>query len=167
MKHRVTAIILLTALVLFLMAWSFVSSAAGGAGNAPVSKSNEAEQSNPAQGDEDEAVDADLGKFGSKIDRQEYLRLRGEYFGRLRGIEPGRPFDPDMRTRAIEQMDRQEKGRKIESLISGGFAPAAGGAWTSLGPTSITNGQALQGGNTAVSGRVTAIVVDPGDATKV
>ncbi len=167
MKHRVTAIILLTALVLFLMAWSFVSSAASGAGNAPVGKSNEAEQSNPAQSDEDEAVDADLGKFGSKIDREEYLRLRGEFFGRLRGIEPGRPFDPEMRTRAIEQMDRQQKGRKIESLISGGFAPAAGGAWTSLGPTSITNGQALQGGNTAVSGRVTAIVVDPGDANKV
>jgi len=167
MKYRATAITLLTALVLFLMAWSFVSSAASSAGNAPPPNSSEVQEATRAQGDEDEAVDADLGKFGAKIDREEYLRLRGEYFGRLRGIEPGRPFDPDMRTRAIEQMDRQEKGRKIESLISGGFAPAAGGAWTSLGPTSITNGQALQGGNTAVSGRVTAIVVDPGDASKV
>jgi Calx-beta domain/Domain of unknown function (DUF4214) len=167
MKYRATAIILVTALVLFLMAWSFVSSAASSAGNAPPANSSEVQEATRAQGDEDETVDADLGKFGAKIDREEYLRLRGEYFGRLRGIEPGRPFDPDMRTRAIEQMDRQEKGRKIESLISGGFAPAAGGAWTSLGPTSITNGQALSAGNTAVSGRVTAIVVDPGDASKV
>src|SRR5260221_3574170 len=139
MKYRATAIILVTALVLFLMAWSFVSSAASSAGNAPPANSSEVQEATRTQGGEDEAVDADLGKFGAKIDREEYLRLRGEYFGRLRGIEPGRPFDPDMRTRAIEQMDRQEKGRKIESLISGGLAPAPPGARCSVAAPNIPN----------------------------
>jgi hypothetical protein len=172
MKHRTIAIISVAALLLSLMVWSFGSSAASGSQTAanPSSKANDSDEAVvPEQEGPD--VDADLGKFGSKVDRDEYLRLRGEYFGRLRGIEPGRPFDPSMRTRAIEQMDRQEKGRRIESIVNGGLTPSlgtdAGGAWTSLGPTLISNGQALSGGNTAVSGRATAIVVDPGDANKV
>ena len=57
---------------------------------------------------EDESVDADLGKFGSRIDRDEYLRLRGEYIGLKRGIEPGRPFNPEMRV----DPDRVRLGRR-------------------------------------------------------
>jgi hypothetical protein len=153
------------------MAWSFVSSAASGS-NPPANASSEAnEPSAPLQGEEDESVDADLGKFGSRIDREEYLRLRGEFIGLKRGIEPGRPFNPEMRARAIEQMDRQERGRKIDSIVNGSsLTPAAGGAWTALGPTNILNGQSLSSvnnGNTAVSGRVTAIVVDPVNANNV
>src|SRR6267142_818715 len=168
MKHRTIAIGLVTALLMCLMAWSFVSSAASGSSNAPADKSSETnEASVPPQGDEDESVDADLGKFGSRINREEYLRLRDEYIGLKRGIEPGRPFNPEMRIRAIEQMDRQERGRKIDSIVNGSLTPAAGGAWTALGPANITNGQPLSGANTRVSGRVTAIVVDPGNANNV
>jgi hypothetical protein len=159
------------ALLLALMVWSFGSSAANRI-PPPANTYTESNQSGAApQGDEDESVDADLGKFGSKIDRDTYLRLRGEYLGRKRGIEPGRPFDPELRSRALAQMDRQEKGRRLESMVNGGLTPSlgtdAGGAWTSIGPTSITNGQALSGGDTAVSGRVTAIVVDPSNASNV
>src|SRR6267142_1841181 len=168
MKHRTIGIGLVTGLLMCLMAWSFVSSAASGSSNAPSDKSSETnEASVPPQGDEDESVDADLGKFGSRINREEYLRLRDEYIGLKRGIEPGRPFNPEMRIRAIEQMDRQERGRKIDSIVNGSLTPAAGGAWTALGPANITNGQPLSGANTAVSGRVTAIVVDPGNANNV
>src|SRR5437879_1616746 len=143
MKHRTIAIVLITALLLFLMAWSFVSSAASGASvNQPANNSIEVyEASVPAQGEAGESIDADLGKWGSRIDRDEYLRLRDEYIGRKRGMEPGRPFDPEMRSQAIEQMDRQEKGHRIDSIVNGSLTPAAGGAWTALGPTSITNGQ--------------------------
>src|SRR5882672_8568430 len=168
MKHRNIAIVSIAGLLLALMVWSFGSSAAGIKATANNSvAANEA--SVPPQGEEDEFVDADLGKFGSKIDRDEYLRLRGEYFGRLRGIEPGLPFNPELRSQAIAQMDRQQKRRRIESIVNGGLTPPIGAdaAWTPLGPTSITNGQPLSGGNTAVSGRVTSIAVDPGDATKV
>src|SRR5216684_3720337 len=139
MRHRTIAIGLVTALLLFLMAWSFVSSAASGRGNGQANKPSETNEAGvPPQGDEAESVDADLGKFGSRIDRDEYLRLRDEYIGRKRGIEPGRPFNPEMRTRAIEQMTRQEKGFKIDSIVNGSLAPAAGGAWTALGPTNIS-----------------------------
>src|SRR5216684_3245105 len=118
MRHRTIAIGLVTALLLFLMAWSFVSSAASGRGNGQANKPSETNEAGvPPQGDEAESVDADLGKFGSRIDRDEYLRLRDEYIGRKRGIEPGRPFNPEMRTRAIEQMTRQEKGFKIDSIV--------------------------------------------------
>src|SRR6266550_817492 len=140
MKHRTIAIGLVTALLLFLMAWSFVSSAASGSNPAANDSSAAKEASAPPRGDEDEAIDADLGKFGSRIDREEYLRLRDEYIGLKRGIEPGRPFNPEMRSRAIEQMDRQERGRKIDSIVNGSLTPAAGGAWTALGPANITNG---------------------------
>ena len=115
MKHRTIAIGLVTALLLCLMAWSFVSSAASGSSQVRANDSSAANESNlPPQGEEDESVDADLGKFGSRIDRDEYLRLRDEFIGLKRGIEPGRPFNPEMRTQAIEQMDRQERGHKIQ-----------------------------------------------------
>jgi hypothetical protein len=168
MKPRTISICLVTALLLFLMVWSFGSSAANNPGNLNDQlPTNEA--SLPAQGEEDKYVDADLGKWGGQVDREEYLRLRSEYIGRKRGIEPGRPFDPEMRNRAIQQMDRQEKNRKLESLVQGSLTPPIGpdAAWTSIGPTSILNGQALSGGNISVSGRVTAIVVDPTNANNV
>src|SRR5437660_5853829 len=125
MKHRKVAIVSVAGLLLALMVWSFGSSAATNKAAANNSIGAEANEPVAPQGDEDEFIDADLGKFGAKIDREEYLRLRGEYFGRLRGIEPGRPFDPTMRTRAIEQMDRQQKGSRIESIVNGGLTPAA------------------------------------------
>jgi hypothetical protein len=172
MKQRTLTIVLVAGLLLFLLVWSFGSSAASN-NSKPESDSVEANQSTePAQGDEDQDVDADLGKWGSRrgIDRDEYLRLRDEYNARKRGIEPGRPFDPGMRGRAIEQMERQEKNRKIESLVNGSLTPLIGAAasvWTPIGPTTISNGQPLSGGNTSVSGRVTAIVVDPTNANTV
>ena len=52
--------------------------------------------------------------------------------------------------------------------MNGALTPAAGGAWTALGPMNITNGQPLGSlANTAVSGRVTSVVVDPVTPTNV
>src|SRR6476661_7439771 len=107
MKRKTLATIVITMLLLLMMAWSFGSSAA----------KNENEP------------DADLGKFGSRINREAYLEARDEYVARKRGIEPGQYFDPTMRGRAIEQMDRQEKNSRLESIINSDLTPAAGGAW--------------------------------------
>jgi len=176
MKHRTITIGLVAALLLSLMVWSFGSSAANNGRSAERHPVAADEAREPAKGEADqekeeqgEEVDADLGKWASRIDHDDYLRLRGEYIARKRGIEPGRPFDVSLRGRAIEQMERQEKNLKLESLVNGSLTPPIGvdAAWTPIGPTSITNGQALSGGNIAVSGRVTAIVVDPTDAAKV
>jgi hypothetical protein len=175
MKHRTIAICLVTALLLFLMVWSFGSSAANS--QPPGNPSIQTNESNvPPQGDEDADVDADLGKWGSRsgIDHDTYLRLRDEYIARKRGIEPGRPFDPSMRGRAIDQMDRQENNRKLESLVNGNLTPPIGtdAAWTPIGPAPLPNGfGSTYAPNPAVdspvSGRVTSVAVDPTNPNKV
>jgi hypothetical protein len=169
MKHKTITSVLVTGLLLFLMVWSFGSSAANNGSRPAENDSLEANEPAQGVGDEGPEVDADLGKWGSRsrVDREEYLRLRDEYIARKRGIEPGRPFDPTMRGRAIEQMERQEKNRKLEELISGNLTPSVGGSWTPIGPNPISNGQPLSGGNTSVSGRVTSLVVDPTNANNV
>ncbi|HEX3231932.1 MAG TPA: hypothetical protein VHQ95_23330, partial [Pyrinomonadaceae bacterium] len=164
MKHRTIATALILFVLLFFMIWSFGSSAANPNESATRGNSqseNEAsEVSQEREGEEGDA-DADLGKWGSRMNREEYLRERSEYIGLKRGFEAGLPFNPEVRRRAIDQMERQENGRKLESVVSGDLSPSAGGAWIPIGPTSIANGQSLSAGNTAVSGRVTAVVVDP------
>ena len=152
--------------LLGLMIWSFGSSAAT---NPDSGESRRDAESNPIFADQDQnqdEVDADLGKHGGHIDREEYLRLRDEYIARKRGVEPGRPFNPELRGEAIVQMERQEKGRRLESLVSGaGLTPAAGGAWTAIGPAPLPNGVQLTSNTFApTSGRVTSIAVDPTSA---
>src|SRR6266446_3951104 len=54
---------------------------------------------------EEDGNDPDMppGMRGS-IDKETYLRMRDEYIALRRGIEPGRPFDPGARGRAIDRM---------------------------------------------------------------
>ena len=171
MKHRTITTTLILGVLLFLLIWTFGSSAA----NPTERPGEESALNQKEQNDQDEVfdqdqerdADADLGKFGSRISREEYIRERDEYIGLKRGFEPGRPFNPELRRDALDQMERQERGRKIESIVSGAITPAAGGVWTPVGPNSISNGQALSGGNTSVTGRVTAVVVDPSNSNNV
>src|SRR2546425_305864 len=128
-----------------------------------------------ATADVDEAdEDPDLpARQHGNLDKATYLRLRDEYIARRRGVEPGWPFDPTARTRAIQQMEEQEAQRlpddswagKLKSLF--GLVPEAGGTWTAIGPAPVPNGSAQGGGNIAVTGRATAIAVDPTNASKV
>src|SRR5260370_1100687 len=120
---------------------------------------------------EEDGNDPDLppGMRGS-IDKETYLRMRDEYVGLRRGIEAGRPFDPQARGRAIQEMEEQQ--RQLESGLNGsvfdrlaaffGIGPSAGPAWTALGPAPLPNGF---GG--AVTGRITAVVVDPTNSNTV
>src|ERR1043166_156468 len=171
MNHKRLVAVLVLAFISALMMWSFGSSAANNAGSNPQSSSAQSSLSNEqtsqvfADENQDE-VDADLGKHGGRIDREEYLRLRDEYIARKRGIEPGMPFNPDLRRQAIDQMERQEKGRRLESLVSGDtLTPplAVGGSWTAIGPAPLPNGV----GVSATTGRVTSVAVDPTNANKV
>src|SRR5437764_12236453 len=166
MKRKTVATIAIVTLLLVLMIWSFGSSAANQQANAPEQNPSVAPQPNAVFQDTDEQEpDADLGKFGSRINREEYLRARDEYIARKRGIEPGRPFDPTLRGRAIEQMDRQEKNSRLESIVSGDLTPAAGGAWSAIGPLTLPNGVGSNSGPT--SGRLTANAIDPTNSSKV
>ncbi|PYS34831.1 MAG: hypothetical protein DMF75_05345 [Acidobacteria bacterium] len=177
MKRTAILFGLIIALFIFSLLGVFGSSSAsdGRSSNASdqspqdVVGQDQASPTGQSQSEDNPGVDADLGKMGRNIDRETYLRLRDEYVARRRGIEPGRPFDPAARGHAIEQMERQEKGRLIESILNGGAPPPEGvdAAWTAIGPVTIPNGQALNNSNIAVTGRVTSIAVDPTNATKV
>lgn len=124
---------------------------------------------------EEEANDPDLpkGRRGN-INETAYLRLRDEYIARLRGIEPGYPFDSGARGRAIRKMEEVQAQRaettknsffnKLTSAF-GSETPLAS-VWAELGPRPLPNGSA-QTGIVPVSGRVTAVVVDPTNANKV
>src|SRR5437763_12146723 len=174
MKPTTIVMSLVLGLLTLSVLGTFGSSAASDSRALPTTSSDEpalaeAKPAGQSQRDDEAGVDADLGKMGRSIDRETYLRLRDEYVARRRGIEPGRPFDPGARGRAIEQMERQEKGRLIDSILNGGVPPPEGvdAAWTAIGPVTIPNGQALNNSNIAVTGRVTSIAVDPTNASKV
>jgi hypothetical protein len=113
------------------------------------------------EADEDE-VDADLPPhMRGRIDKGEYMRMRDEFIGILRGVDPEVPFDVSRRTDALRKMDLQ-----IRTLRNAGLV--VGGAWTALGPSPVPNGQTQQFPTTApVSGRATSIVVDPTNSNKV
>jgi hypothetical protein len=106
------------------------------------------------------AYDPDLPQhLQGKIDKAEYLRLRDEYFGSLRGIDPLAPVDVSLRNQAIQSMEHQVPSRP-------GNVPFPG--WMQLGPSPVPNGQTQQFPAVApVSGRATCIAVDPTNSNKV
>ena len=90
----------------------------------------------------------------------DYLRLRDEYIGMRRGIDPQRGLpDPRLRERAIDQVKRQEQPLGSQSITSVGEVEPSGvgGSWTPLGPAPLPNGFS----GVPVSGRTVAIAIDP------
>ena len=138
------------------------------------SESETVEQGSAQGGVEDEEEDPDMPKGKRRgIDEETYLRLRDEYIARRRGIEPGRPFDPLARGRAVRQMEVQEAlqaeaAKSLQLNRSSAFGSTFTSAtWTPIGPAPLPNGNAQGGSSVAVSGRVTAVVVDPTNSNKV
>ena len=98
-----------------------------------------------------------------EFDEAEYIQRRESFINLLRGVDPDRPASPQSRTKAVEVMDRQAKTLKEKFADSPNALTAA---WTELGPNPIPNGQ-TQTVTSPVSGRVTAIEIDPTDPNKV
>src|SRR2546430_418487 len=107
MKRRTVAITIVMALFVLFMIWSFGALAANrkpnGEPSAPVSSTPRGNAANTSDTDRDpqeqtdanDGDDPDLPAFAKgKIAEAEYLRLREEFIARLRGWEPGKPFDP-------------------------------------------------------------------------
>lgn len=110
--------------------------------------------------DDKEEGDADVpSRFKGLIDKQTYLNLRHQHTSLLRGVEEDKTFDPQWRSNALGQMEQQELAN----------APGVSGTtWTEIGPFPLPNGQTQNGGAvTPVSGRATAVVVDPTNSNKV
>ncbi|MCU1265466.1 MAG: hypothetical protein JWM21_1784, partial [Acidobacteria bacterium] len=138
-------------LSLALMALFCLLIAGGGARLASASRS------------QDDSLSAD-------INRQTYLRLRDEHIGRLRGLSPGVSVNARARAQAIKAMARQEDALQ-QALSRSGAGPSAPDTvptWTELGPSPLPNGETQQAGvTTPVSGRATAVVVDPTNSNKI
>src|SRR5712692_3570889 len=116
--------------------------------------------------DDEEADSADIPPLArGLIDAGTYLRLRSEQVGIKRGI-PDLLRDPGARSRAIRTLERQEAMVRSSQAQarSARISPrtATNLTWTALGPDPIPNGQTI-GVEVPVSGRVTAIAVDPTD----
>src|SRR5262245_20562340 len=93
---------------------------------------------------------------------ESYLQLRDEYIGYLRGVDPHSFFDPHWREAALAQRFHQEREtHRMRGTSFSTQATTSSTQWTEIGPDSVLNGQALDGSNTRVSGRVTAIALDP------
>ena len=140
--------------------------------NETEAKKTDSHQARQDEQGEEDGNDPDLPAFAKgKIDGADYIRRREEYIARLRGWEADKPFDPSARGRAIEQMEQEEAQRSGKGTLLGtlesmlGFTPAAGLAWTELGPHPIPNGPTSPAN--PVSGRVSAIEIDPIDPSKV
>jgi hypothetical protein len=97
-----------------------------------------------------EDEDADLPPFAKGVtSREEYRRMRDEYFNLLRGVPHFLPYDP--RVKALEEMREMEReAPQIDPAF-----------WTEVGPAPIPNGQVGTGPQLAVSGRTVAIAVHP------
>src|SRR5258707_7171870 len=96
------------------------------------------------QDDEINGDDPDLPakKFmRNGIDKEEYLRLRDEYIASLRGLDAAYPLNPELRVKALNQMQNQQAEiTRAAQSSKGNVQPALSlTAWTEVGPRPIPN----------------------------
>src|SRR5215472_3658302 len=79
-----------------------------------------------------------------RISEEEYLRLRDQHIGMLRGVND-LSRNPHARSQAIRKMEGQEQSLRrfgaLSSAAAGQVGLLGGPAWTPLGPDPIPNGQ--------------------------
>jgi hypothetical protein len=145
---RFAGAVVLAVASLSLFIWAFAPGAGAG-GLAPVASSE----------------DPDLPPGGSDLDKEDYLARRDAWTMLRRGFDPERPFDPQARNRAIQQMGQQlqqlEAVRKSGINTLGINTPELSStAWTPVGPAPLPQGQ-TDTRTDPVTGRITAIAVHP------
>ncbi len=192
MKKRIGLFIAIFTVVMSLSLWNFAPSASANRGGNPASKQSVAVtgESQPSQNVGEQTLnsgasltplpesmaendDEDAGgndpdvpskAFRGGISKSEYLRLRSEFTARLRGIEPGHPFDPTQRIRAVGRMQAQEmeiqQAVRRESARTSIKPETITPPWVQLGPQPLPNGQSVTGAAVPRSGRSTAVATD-------
>ena len=120
--------------------------------------------------EEEIGEDPDIPEFlQGKVDGGELIRLREQQIDLIRGYQPGLAVDPNARREAIELLEKQEekmleRAALVKAAATKSNAPQPQALsfpnWVELGPNPIPNGQ-TQTTSTPVSGRVSAIEIDP------
>lgn len=111
---------------------------------------------------DDDDPDLPPGLAG-RIDKEAYLRARGDYIDMLRGRDGDVPAGA--REKAIDQMQRQEA--QLQRRVQQGLLPAVNTTnWTFMGPAPIPMGQTSTT-RVPVSGRTISIAVHPTDPNTV
>lgn len=169
-RFRIANLVVLVALATAGVAQSASTPNQSGPDSQPGTLTGQSAAQNTAP--EADSESADIPPFArGRISQEEYLALRDRQIRMLRGIDD-LVRDPLLRSKAIRTMELQEFF--LQQLRQGGaplglLAPAATNTWTQLGPAPIPNGQTDPNLNPVnevpVSGRVTAIAIDPTDAT--
>lgn len=104
--------------------------------------------------------DADVPRFlKGRIDKEEYNKRRGGWVAMMRGLDTAQP---DSRARAMRQMAQQETRLGLKGPNAARTSILNPTTWTFVGPNPIPNGQTSTF-SSAVSGRVSALAVDPTD----
>jgi hypothetical protein len=125
--------------------------------------------------DEEVGEDPDLPEFQQgKVDGGELIRLREQQIDLIRGYQPGLAVDPNARREAIELLEKQEEQMLERALVKAAAtksnAPQPQALsfpnWEELGPNPIPLGQTSTI-RVNVSGRISAIEIDPTDPNKV
>lgn len=111
--------------------------------------------------DEANENDPDRPAFAQGLVNQaEYMRRRQEWVNYKLGMDPGKPYDPNIRQQSLKQMARQEESLRT-AVADGRVSPRVlSNSWTNIGPFPLANGQ-TNGAETPVSGRTIAIAVHP------
>ncbi len=117
--------------------------------------SSVADKDLPEEGD-----DPDMPSFlQTNIPREDFMSQREENIAKLRGLNNAAKVDPKQRQEAIVKMEDQEA--RVASMRNSAEKQSVTAAWTELGPNPIPNGQVVSGSALAVSGRTTAIAINP------
>jgi Big-like domain-containing protein len=161
-------------LTLIVIAATCIAQSAGapnqsGAVSEPATSAQAAAQNSAPEADTDSA---DIPPFArGRISEEQYFALRDQQIRMQRGIYD-LVRDPLLRSKAIRGMELQEfflRQLRESAVPLGLLAPAASNTWTPLGPAPIPNGQTdpnlIAANEAPVSGRVTAIAIDPADTT--
>ena len=134
-----TALLVSFVAIVFALAWDFTPRSSAGRnakvenatrviGSAPLSNKFAANSSLPipeptvtvdeAAPSDDDDPDLPPGMTG-RVDKEAYLRARGDYFDMLRGRDTAANVD-ELRAKAIQQMDKNQ-GRRICRLLLAGW----------------------------------------------
>jgi hypothetical protein len=108
--------------------------------------------------------DPDAPPLGRPIDADRFLNARTKY-DHARIGNPYAGGHGNLRAKAIHQLHRSETRVSSRSHTSPAGIPVNTG-WTAIGPNGLSNGQTT-GNEVAVSGRATAIAIDPTDSNTV